>query len=458
MKFEELDIPEPVLRGIRDAGFTACTPIQAETLPQALRGEDVAAQSQTGTGKTAAFLVAIFSRILREEAPRKKGKSPRVLIIAPTRELVDQIRAEAERLGRYTGLTFHAVFGGVQYVKQREVLEAGGIDILIGTPGRLIDYFKQKAYSLRNTRYLVIDEADRMFDMGFIADIRYLLRKMPPYQERQSMLFSATLSYRVMELGYQFMNLGDKISVTPDKITVEGVEQILYHVGADEKRGLLFGILKNEPWERVLVFTNTKAEAEKLIRWFDANGYQAAAITGDIQQRKRLSIIRRFKEGSLPILVATDVASRGLHIDGVSHVVNYDLPQDPEDYVHRIGRTARAGKTGNAISLACERYVYSLEGIEEYIGQAVPASQAPPELIIEPIRPPARRRDRGRGRTTGSEGRGSRGRRGRRPEKSGEAAGGGSTREAEKGARKKRRRPGGSHKKASSGPPKTGAE
>jgi len=380
MKFKDLHIPKKVLEGITAAGFSECTPVQALTLPEALKGKDVAGQAQTGTGKTAAFLIAVFSRMLKLPSPGK-GPYPRALIIAPTRELVIQIEEEAKLLGGPSGLRILSVFGGVDYLKQREQLSKQ-VDILIGTPGRLIDYLKQKVYSLKKTQFLVIDEADRMFDMGFISDLRFMLRRMSPYDKRQSMLFSATLSNRVMELCYEHMNMPEKFSVTPENITVELIEQEMYHVGLSEKFGFLLGFLRREHGGRYLVFCNTKAAAEKLEALLTANGISTAAITGDLHQKKRMKVLARFKDGSLPVLAATDVASRGLHIDGVTHVINYDLPQDPEDYVHRIGRTARAGAEGKAISLACENFVHSLESIEEYIKQKIPVMHITEDMIV----------------------------------------------------------------------------
>jgi ATP-dependent RNA helicase RhlB len=380
VKFEELDIPPKILEGIRAAGFTECTSVQTLTLPEALEGNDIAAQAQTGTGKTAAFLIAVFSRMLRLRPPGR-GPSPRALVIAPTRELVVQINAEARLLGGPAGFRIVPVFGGIDYVRQRDEISRG-VDVLIGTPGRLIDYLKQKVYSLRRTQFLVIDEADRLFDMGFISDLRFLLRRLSPYNRRQSMLFSATLSNRVMELCYEHMNNPRKFSVTPEKVTVEKVEQEIYHVGTSEKMGALLGILRRAPGGRYLIFCNTKAAAERLEAMLNANGLAAASITGDLPQNKRLKVLSRFRDGSLPILVATDVASRGLHIEGVTHVINYDLPQEAEDYVHRIGRTARAGAAGMAISLACEEYVHSLPDIEEYIRQKIPVMPVTDEMIV----------------------------------------------------------------------------
>jgi len=385
MEFQELHLLPEVLEGIRRVGFSQCTEIQEKTLPITLAGKDVAGQAQTGTGKTAAFLIAIFSRLLTLPAhPPGKYPSPRALIIAPTRELAVQIFKDAQALGSTTPFKMVVVYGGLDYQKQKAQLESSP-DILIGTPGRLIDYLKQKVYDFRRLQILVIDEADRMFDMGFIADLRYLLRRMPPYHKRQSMLFSATLTFRVMELAYEHMNNPTRIEVSPKQITAEGIEETLYHVERSQKFPLLLGILKREPWERVLIFVNTKRQGEILEERLIRHGYNARAITGDIPQKQRLRILEQFKSKSLPILVATDVASRGLHIEDVSHVINYDLSQDPKDYVHRIGRTARAGATGKAISLACEEYVFSLEEIEALIGHKIPVSWAEDEMFIRPL-------------------------------------------------------------------------
>lgn len=379
MKFDELNIPDPIREGIRAAGFTDCTPVQELTLPHALQGIDIAAQAQTGTGKTAAFLIAVFSRMLSQPGPGQ-GLSPRALVVAPTRELVIQIFEEAKILRGSADIRIVPVYGGIDYNKQRNDL-ADGVDMLIGTPGRLIDYLKQKVYSLKKTQFLVIDEADRMFDMGFIADLRFLLKRMSPYDQRQSMLFSATLSHRVMELGYEYMNNPERYEVTPEQMTVELVAQELYHVGKEEKFGLLLGIIRREPG-RYLVFCNMKVTAERLQLNLAANGIESEAITGDIPQKKRLKVLADFKEGKFPILIASDVASRGIHIEGVTHVINYDLPQDPQDYVHRIGRTGRAGAEGSAITLACEDYVYALPEIEKYIKQKVPVGVITDDMIV----------------------------------------------------------------------------
>jgi len=378
MRFDELDLPVQVLQGITDAGFLDCTPIQERTLPLSLSGKDVAGQAQTGTGKTAAFLVTLLTRLLSK--PHAKGDHPKALILAPTRELVVQIEQDAQLLGKHCGFSIQAIYGGVDYMKQRNALREGA-DIIIGTPGRLIDYLKQKVYSLKEIEMLVIDEADRMFDMGFIADLRFILRRLPPFDKRQNFMFSATLNQRVMELAYEFMNMPEKVSITPEKMTAEKIEQILYHVSRKEKFPLLLGLLRRDGMARTMIFINTKREGEYLHDRLNANGFPCRLISGDVEQKKRMRILEDFKDGNLPILIATDVASRGLHIDGVSHVINYDLPQDCEDYVHRIGRTARAGAEGKAISLADEDGAFFLEAIEEYIKNKIPTEWAEDELF-----------------------------------------------------------------------------
>jgi ATP-dependent RNA helicase RhlB len=372
MKFTELNLPEPVLKGIEQMGFVDLTPVQEESIPLALQGKDVAGQAQTGTGKTAAFLIALFTRLLAN--PRPSGRHPRALILAPTRELVVQIQEDAKGLGAFCGFRIQAIFGGLDYEKQRQALK-DGVDIIVATPGRLIDYAKQRVFSFERIEALVIDEADRMFDMGFIKDLRYILRKLPPFEKRQTMLFSATLSPRVMELAYEFMDLAEKVRIEPEQVTAERVEQLLYHVSRREKFPLLLGLLKKEDAaDRVLIFVNTKKEAEHLTERLKANDLKAAVISGDIRQNTRMRILKDFKEGKLIFLIATDVASRGIHIEGVTHVINYDLPQDADDYVHRIGRTARAGALGKAISFADEDLVFHLPDIEEYIGQKIPSA------------------------------------------------------------------------------------
>jgi ATP-dependent RNA helicase RhlB len=379
--FASLGLLDEVMAGIKQAGFVNCTPIQAQTLPIALAGRDVAGQAQTGTGKTAAFLVAMYQTLLtRPAAPNRQPTSVRALIVAPTRELAVQIHHDALTLGAHTGLRHTVVFGGIDYEKQRTEL-ASGCEVLIGTPGRLIDYFKQHVFDLRHAQVLVLDEADRMFDLGFIADIRYILRRLPHPERRQSMLFSATLSHRVLELAYEHMNNPELVRIEPDKMTVDLVRQLMYYPSMEEKVPLLIGLLHQSEAVRTMVFVNTKRTAERLEATLKANGFEAQALSGDVPQNKRLRFLRDFHEGKLAVLIATDVASRGLHIPDVSHVFNFDLPQDAPDYVHRIGRTARAGAEGDAISFACEEYAVSLPEIEEYVGHKIPFAPIAPELL-----------------------------------------------------------------------------
>jgi ATP-dependent RNA helicase RhlB len=372
--FADLKLPHAVSAGIAGCGFVRATPIQAATLPLLLAGQDVAAQAQTGTGKTAAYLVAIFTRFVRAKR-HKASPNPRALIVAPTRELAVQIQDDARALGHFVKMRIVTVFGGIDYGRQRDQLRAG-CDLLIGTPGRLLDYEQQGATSFGEVESLVIDEADRLFDLGFIKDLRRILRRCPPPGRRHSMLFSATLSLRVMELAYEHMNDAKKIEIRPEQITADRVTQVLYHVSQREKIPLLLGLLRREGVERTMLFVNTKRFAERLVSNLERHGFRIGALTGDIPQARRLKILQDFKSGTLPLLVATDVASRGLHIDGVTHVINVDLPQDPEDYVHRIGRTARAGQSGKAISLADEDYVFSLDAIQRLIGMKIPVEFA----------------------------------------------------------------------------------
>jgi ATP-dependent RNA helicase RhlB len=395
VKFSELPLTEELQQGIRDAGFENCTPIQEQTLPIALEGRDVAGQGQTGTGKTAAFLLAAYNYLLKHPRDNagKTGRSPSAIMLAPTRELAVQIHSDAQVLGAHTGLSSAVVFGGADYDKQRQTLE-NGVDILIGTPGRFIDYFKQGIFSLNEVQVVVLDEADRMFDLGFIKDIRYVLRRLPPPENRLNLMFSATLGQRVLELAYEHMNEPETVLVEPEKMTVDSVTQIVFFPGNDEKIPLLVGQLRDMDATRTMVFVNTKREAEHLEYTLQHNGMSASAISGDVPQKKRLSMLKRFQSGELAILVATDVASRGLHVPDVSHVVNYDLPQDAEDYVHRIGRTARAGATGDAISFACENYAVSLPDIESYIGHSIPVGKLTPELLADIDIPPRRPRKR----------------------------------------------------------------
>jgi ATP-dependent RNA helicase RhlB len=426
LRFEELSLPEPVMKGLADAGFDRCTPIQAETLPVALEGGDIAGQAQTGTGKTAAFLVAMFTHLDRHPAkPTRELSDPRALILAPTRELAIQIHKDAELLGAHTGLVLGLAYGGTDYEKQRAHIQAG-VDVLIGTPGRLIDYYKQRIFGLQHIQVMILDEADRMFDLGFIKDIRYVMRRLPAPQERLNMVFSATLSHRVLELAYEHMNDPTLVRIEPEQVTAEKVRQCIYFPANNEKLPLLIGLLREKEATRTMVFVNTKREADRVRDFLEANGLPAEVISGDVPQNKRQRVLQRFQQGELAILVTTDVGSRGLHIPGVSHVVNYDLPQDREDYVHRIGRTARAGESGDAISLGCETYVQTLPEIEDYIGMKIPVATIDRERLPE-IERPARssRRERTEWGSRPPEGRGGPGG-GRGGRSGGRSSGGGS--------------------------------
>jgi ATP-dependent RNA helicase RhlB len=418
LEFGSLGLPEAVMRGIEAAGFRNCTPIQAKTLPIALAGHDVAGQAQTGTGKTAAFLIALFCKLARPDERERRPPGPRALILAPTRELAVQIHADATELAKFLPYRFGLAFGGTDYEKQRREL-ADGVDILIGTPGRIIDFFKQKVFGLKHIEVMVLDEADRMFDLGFIRDIRYVLRRLPEASRRLNLLFSATLSHRVLELAYEHMNDPDLVRIEPDKVTVDRVRQSIYFPSNEEKIPLLISLLRQMDARRTMIFVNTRREADRLHAYLEHNGIHASAISGDVPQRKRLKMFKDFVAGELPVLIGTDVASRGLHVPDVSHVFNYDLPQDPEDYVHRIGRTARAGASGDAISFGCEEYVVSLPEIEAFIGRRIPVMSIDPATLPEieaPLRRPRKKRPpkKGFGAKSGDRKPGRRRRRGRR--------------------------------------------
>lgn len=397
MRFDALNLPAKLQAGVDSAGFEVCTPIQAQTLPRALSGHDVAGQAQTGTGKTAAFLLAALNRLLANaDGDDDQRHHPRAIILAPTRELAIQINEDAKVLGSGTKFRFQVVFGGADYEKQRRRLEEG-VDVLIGTPGRFIDYFKQNIFNLKSVEVVVLDEADRMFDLGFIKDIRYVLRRLPPADQRLNLLFSATLSQKVLELAFEHMNDPESVRIDPDKMTVDLVTQAVYFPSNREKIPLLIGLLRSMNAHRTMIFVNTKREGEKLERFLCHNDIDAKAISGDVPQNKRMRMLKEFQSGDLAVLVATDVASRGLHVPDVSHVINYDVPQDPEDYVHRIGRTARAGASGDSITFACESFAMSLPDVEKFIGHAIPVKSLDPELLVKIRIPPAPPRKEGRG-------------------------------------------------------------
>lgn len=391
LRFDSLKLHESLQTSIRDAGFEFCTPIQASTLPIALNSEDIAGQAQTGTGKTAAFLIAAYQYLLsNQKSENNKQKQPKAFILAPTRELAIQIAKDANTLGKRTNLTIGLAYGGTDYEKQREKL-VQGIDVIIGTPGRLIDYFKQDTFKLDQVQVAVLDEADRMFDLGFIKDIRYLLRRLPNPEKRLNMLFSATLSQRILELAYEHMNEPKLIRIEPEKITADKVRQVIFYPSNEDKMQLLISLMMEIGEVKTMIFVNTKRQAETVQDYLVANNINAAAISGDVPQKKRERLLSNFQKGELQVLIGTDVASRGLHIPGVEYVINYDLPTDAADYVHRIGRTARAGASGYAISLACETYAISLPDIEKYIGKKIEFANYDP-LDLPDLRKPSKKR------------------------------------------------------------------
>jgi len=387
-RFSNLELSNSILLSLRDANFENCSPIQNQALPLALRDKDIAGQAQTGTGKTAAFLLATFQRLINDES--ETIKNPRAIIIAPTRELAIQIHKDALLLSTHLDLKFALIYGGTDYRKQLLQIKAN-VDIVIGTPGRIIDFYKQKAFSLDNIQVMVLDEADRMFDMGFIKDIRFLLRRMPAPEKRLNMLFSATLSFKVTELAYEHMNNPIMIKIETEAVTSKAINQFAFSPANEQKIPLLIGILNSHKPERCIIFVNTKRTAEQLSSYLGANDFKAATLSGDVPQEKRQRLLNSFQENKLPIMIATDVAARGLHIPDVSHVINYDLPQDVEDYVHRIGRTARFGASGEAISFVCEEYAYSMPDIEAFIGEKIPTQTVTDDLLASDIKQPEKK-------------------------------------------------------------------
>jgi ATP-dependent RNA helicase RhlB len=386
-RFKDFDIGADLIKGLNEAGYEFCTPIQAQSIPIALTGKDVAGEAQTGTGKTAAFMVACMHHLITNPSHEKHQKNqPRSLILAPTRELAIQIHKDAATIGKYTDLKLGLAYGGTDYDKQRRILEEG-VDILVGTPGRIIDFFKQRVFNLKACEVLVLDEADRMFDLGFIDDIRYLIRRCPEPEKRLSLLFSATLSHRIAELAYEHMNDPAEVRIQAETKTADKIEQSIYYPANEEKIPLLLGLMNKLKPTRSIVFINTKRVAEKVYAWLEGNGYKSALLSGDVPQKKRQSLLKKFQDGEFNTLVATDVAARGLHIPEVSHVFNFDLPQSGEDYVHRIGRTARAGASGFAISFACEDFAHYIMDIEDYIDQKIGKESVTSDLLAKP-KPP----------------------------------------------------------------------
>lgn len=393
LTFNDFPLHSKVLKALDEKGYHQCTPIQAQTFPLTTKGQDVAGQAQTGTGKTLSFLVSTFNYLLTEElnvvSATPNRNQPRALILAPTRELAVQIYNDAEFLANATGLTLGLAYGGEGYDKQIKAIESG-VDILIGTTGRVIDFTKQNIIDLSAVEVMVLDEADRMFDLGFIKDIRWLFRRMPTPDLRLNMLFSATLSYRVRELAFEHMDNAEYIETEPEQKTGHRITEELFYPAAEDKMSLLLTLIEEEWPEKAIIFANTKYSCEAVWGQLDADGHRVGLLTGDVPQKKRLAILDSFTRGDLDFLVATDVAARGLHISEVTHVFNYDLPDDCEDYVHRIGRTGRAGANGAAISFACEGYSLNLPAIEDYIGHTVPVSQYDSSALIRNLPTPTR--------------------------------------------------------------------
>lgn len=396
-KFADLGLLPQVIEGLDKKGFIYCTPIQASALPVLLTGQDIAGQAQTGTGKTLAFLTATFNHLLKTaEHEGRKATQPRAIIMAPTRELAIQIFNDAKPLVESTGIKAGLAYGGESYDKQLAILEQG-VDILIGTTGRIIDFYKQKVFNLNHIQAVVLDEADRMFDLGFIKDIRFLFRRMPEPADRLNMLFSATLSYRVQELAFEHMHNPEHVVVQPEQKTGHRIQEELFYPSNEHKMALLQTLIEEEWPDRAIVFANTKFKCDSVWGHLAADGHRVGLLTGDVPQKKRERILDQFTRGEVDILVATDVAARGLHIPQVTHVFNYDLPDDCEDYVHRIGRTGRAGESGHSISFACEEYAINLTAIEEYIEHAIPVSDYDASALIDDLPAPLRTRTRSSG-------------------------------------------------------------
>lgn len=384
-RFHDVNLPEELMHAISDLGFEYCTPIQAEVFTKARKGENISGRAQTGTGKTAAFLLTIMADFLSNPIEgEREGGTPRALVIAPTRELVIQIAKDATALGKYSGIRCVAVYGGMDYDKQRRELD-GGVDIIAATPGRLLDYVSKRVINLRSIEMLVIDEADRMLDMGFIPDVRRIIGQTPRKEQRRTMLFSATLTDDVKRLATQWMSDPVEVEIEPEQVTTDTVEQIVYSVTTRDKFPLLMNLLKDPAFKRVLIFGNRRDRTKRLCDRLRRERISADLLSGAVEQRRRLNILEDFREGRTRVLVATDVAGRGIHIDDISHVINYEFPYEPEDYVHRIGRTGRIGTEGVAISFACEDESFIIPDIEAYIGRTLPC-RVPDESLLPPRR------------------------------------------------------------------------
>ncbi len=385
--YEDMDIPDELKKALREMHFAVTTPIQARLLPLALAGNDAAGKAQTGTGKTAAFLISMFTRFLRSPLTGERPNgTPRALVLAPTRELALQIQRDALDIGRYSGLCTVAVYGGMDFNKQQRELEEP-VDLIVATPGRLMDFASRKVIDLRKVEVLVIDEADRMLDMGFIPDVRKIVRMTPHPEKRQTLLFSATLTPNIVRLAEQWTRQAETIEIEPENVASESVNQRVIITTQEEKFTLLYNLLQTENPDRVLIFSNRRDQAEMLCEHLNSYGFVTALLSGAVDQRKRVRVLDDFKSGKVKVLVATDVAGRGLHVEGISHVINYHMPLDPDDYVHRIGRTGRAGEIGTSISFACEVDSFEIPNVEAYIGRPL-VCEHPTDELLKPIPPP----------------------------------------------------------------------
>ncbi len=385
VRFHDLDLPDSVMQAIAELGFQYCTPIQSKTLVHTLEGKDLVGKAQTGTGKTAAFLISAITDLVDFplEGSRRNGK-PRVLVVAPTRELVMQIASDAYGLTRYTDLSVVTVVGGMDYEKQRRTLREKKVDILVATPGRLLDFNSKGDVDLSGVEVLVLDEADRMLSMGFIPDVRTIIRNTPHKRDRQTLLFSATFSDDILNLARQWTLDPVTIEIEPEQVTADTVEQFLYMVSETDKFNLLYNIIKDQKLERVMVFANRRDITRRLTERLQRTGIEAALLSGEVAQNQRVKTLEAFRSGRVKVLVATDVAGRGIHVDGVSHVINYNLPEDPEDYVHRIGRTGRAGTDGISFSFACESDAFMVPEIEALLGRRLRCEHPEESLLRRP--------------------------------------------------------------------------
>ena len=380
VRFQELALPEPLVAAVDELGFEFCTPIQGRSLPFSLSDYDVTGQAQTGTGKTAAFLITLFTRFWENPLQTEQASgTPRALVLAPTRELAMQIEGDAQGLSKHMGMRTVCVVGGMDYGKQREELEEGPVDVLVATPGRLIDFVERREINLREVEVLVIDEADRMLDMGFIPDVRRIVLQTPHKRKRQTLFFSATFNDAVMRLAQSWTIDAEHIIVEPESVATDTVDQKFWLVGARERQKVLFQFLTHAQPERAIIFANRRDQTHRIVEFLRKKDIPCEALAGDVPQRKRMATLARFKEGKLRYLVATDVAGRGIHVDGVTHVVNYELPDDSEDYVHRIGRTGRAGASGTSISFVSEDDAFNLPALEQYLGTQIKCIQ--PDLL-----------------------------------------------------------------------------